>query len=119
MSNDPAIDPEAIENLRALDTDGDNSFLREIIGIFLQDTPLRIADLHSSLAEGDVTKFSRTAHSLKGSASNLGAARLSGAAAKLEQQSRHEGLGGVAQQIPVIEAEFAAARAELERLLND
>jgi len=117
MSNDPAIDSEAIENLRALDTDGDNSFLREIIGIFLQDTPLRIADLHQSLAAGDVVRFSRAAHSLKGSASNLGATRLSGAASKLEQQSRHDGLASVGSHLPVIEAEFAAAKAELERFL--
>lgn len=117
MSNDPAIDQEAIENLRALDTDGDNAFLREIIGIFLQDTPLRIADLHQSLAAGDITHFSRAAHSLKGSASNLGATHLSSAAARLEQQARHDGLGAVGSHLPIIEAEFAVARAELERLL--
>lgn len=119
MSNVPAIDPEAIENLRALDPDGDDAFLREIIGIFLQDTPQRIADLRSSLAAGDVTTFSRAAHSLKGSASNLGANRLSKAAAQLEQQSRQDGLGNVAEQIPVIESEFATAREELERLLGN
>lgn len=117
MSQESAIDPEAIENLRALDTDGDDAFLREIVGIFLQDTPVRLAELHTSLAAGDVTRFSRAAHSLKGSASNLGATRLSGAAARLEQLSRAEGLGGVSASIPEIEAEFAAAKAELEKLL--
>ena len=117
MSQPPAIDPEAIENLRALDTEGDNTFLREIVGIFLQDTPLRLAELHTSLAAGDVTRFARAAHSLKGSASNLGAIRVSAAAAKLEQVARHEGLAQVAGLIPPLEAEFTLAKSELEALI--
>lgn len=117
MSQPPAIDPEAIENLRALDTDGDNAFLREIVGIFLQDTPQRLTELRTSLAAGDITRFARAAHSLKGSASNLGAVRLSAAAAKLEQLARHEGLGNVETHLPAIDAEFASAKAELEALI--
>lgn len=117
MSQSPVIDPEAIENLRALDTDGDNAFLREIVGIFLQDTPQRLTELRTSLAAGDATKFARAAHSLKGSASNLGAVRLSAAAAQLEHLARQDGLANVATHIPPLESEFAVAKSELEAII--
>src|SRR5687767_7088973 len=43
------IDPQSIENLRALNPGDDDAFLREIAGIFFEDTPLRIAELDQSL----------------------------------------------------------------------
>ena len=43
------IDPQAIENLRSLNPDDNDKFLSEIAGIFLEDTPLRIAELASRI----------------------------------------------------------------------
>lgn len=67
MCDPSVIDPQAIENLRALNPGDDDAFLREITGIFLEDTPVRLAELDESLAKGDVAKFTRAAHSIKGS----------------------------------------------------
>ena len=80
MSDSSVIDLQAIENLRALNPGDNDEFLREIVGIFLEDTPQRIAELEQSLAAGDVPKFTRAAHSIKGSSSNLGAMLLRSAA---------------------------------------
>lgn len=116
MPDSSVIDPAAIENLRAL-TPGDNDeFLREIAGIFLEDTPLRIAELEQSLAASDLPKFTRAAHSIKGSSSNLGATTLRAVAEKLEHQS-HSGLAGVNPLVEQLKTEFARARAELGRLV--
>jgi HPt (histidine-containing phosphotransfer) domain-containing protein len=92
MPNDVPIDPVAIENLRALNPDDDDAFLKDIIGIFLEDTPQRIAELKESLAAYDQPKFTRAAHSIKGSSSNLGAQNLRTVAEALEHQSRNSGL---------------------------
>lgn len=116
MSNDTPIDPEAIENLRALNPDDEDAFLRDIIGIFLEDTPERIAELKQCLASYDQPKFTRAAHSIKGSASNLGAKRVRAVAEKLEHQSRNSGLDGLDTLLAELEAEFATAKAELERI---
>lgn len=116
MSDAPILDPESIDNLRALGADGDDSFLKEIIGIFIEDTPQRIQELRTSFAAGDQTTFSRAAHSIKGSASNLGAMRLRAVAEKLEHTSKHQGIAGLDQEIPALEAEFETARAELVKL---
>lgn len=116
MSNEPIIDQEAIENLRALNPE-DDSFLREIVGIFLEDTPARIAELKDSFARSDVAAFSRAAHSIKGSSSNLGASRLRKAAETLEHESKKGGLTGLDAFIPSLETEFSTAKAELEKLI--
>lgn len=113
----PIIDPESLENLRALNPDDNDQFLREIAGIFLEDTPLRIAELEQSLAVGDVAKFTRAAHSIKGSSSNLGAMILRAAAEKLEHHSKVAGLKDVAPLMQVVKTEFARTQAELGRLL--
>ena len=116
MATETPIDPEAIENLRALNPDDENAFLKEIIGIFLEDTPLRIAELKDSLSAFDQPKFTRAAHSIKGSASNLGARFVRTAAEQLEHQSRNSGLGDIDPLIAKLESEFATAKAELDRI---
>ncbi len=114
-SSEPVIDAEAIENLRAINPD-DSSFLKEIIGIFLEDTPARIAELRVAMAGGDASTFSRAAHSIKGSSSNLGAARLRSLAERLEHDSKSLPLASFVQGIAQLEAVFAETKAELERL---
>lgn len=112
----PVIDLQAIENLRSLNPDDNDEFLRELTGIFLEDTPKRLAELDTSLASGDNGAFTRAAHSIKGSASNLGATQLRAAAEKLEHHSRQEGLNGVAEMIAAIKTEFALASEALKKL---
>ncbi len=115
MSDLPIIDPEAINNLRELSPD-DDEFLIEIIDIFLEDTPQRIAELESSLASQDVETFGRAAHSIKGSSANLGAMHLRGAAEKLEHHSKDVGLSDTEDMIAEIKSRFAAATAELNKI---
>ncbi len=110
------IDLQAIENLRSLNPDDNDEFLRELTGIFLEDTPKRLAELDTSLASGDHGAFTRAAHSIKGSASNLGATQLRAVAEKLEHHSRKEGLREVAGMIAAIKAEFNLASTELNKL---
>lgn len=113
-TQEPIIDREAIENLRALNPD-DSSFLKEIIDIFLDDTPARITELKQTLSAGDITGFSRAAHSIKGSSSNVGASRLRSVADRLEQRSK-SALTGMEPGLQELENEFAAVRAELQKL---
>ena len=114
-SSEPVIDAEAIENLRAINPD-DSSLLKEIIGIFIEDTPARIAELRAAMASGDVSAFSRAAHSIKGSSSNLGAARLRSLAERLEHDSKSQPLTNFNHGLSELEEAFAATKSELERL---
>lgn len=116
MSELPVLDFEAIESLRSLSAEGDDSFLKEIVAIFVGDTPGRLLEMRTAFAAGDQTTFSRAAHSLKGSASNLGAVRLRAVAEELERLSREGPLDGLDRHLPRVEAEFATAKAALEQL---
>jgi HPt (histidine-containing phosphotransfer) domain-containing protein len=112
----PTIDLDAITNLRELNPGDNGEFLREIVGIYIEDTPRRIADLKACLATSDVLTFTRAAHTIKGSSANVGAQVLKGIAERLELISRREGLSGVGPLIAECEAEFGRATLELRRL---
>lgn len=118
MADTFIIDPQAVENLRALNPGDNDAFLREIAAIFVEDTPMRIAELDQSLLAGDVSKFIRAAHSIKGSSANLGALGLRAVAEKLEHQARTQGLGNVIALIAQVKAEFGRARGALAILVS-
>lgn len=113
----PVIDPAALANLRALGTDGGDDFLQEIIAIFTADTPERIAELEAALTRGEADRYVRAAHSIKGSASNVGALQLQQAAARLEAQARVGGPAGTETLLAAVKAEYARASAALDAIV--
>mgnify|MGYP002629297691 FL=1 len=116
MPSYPIINPEAIEILRSLNPGDSDEFLKEIVGIFIEDTPLRIADLDTSLHDGDKERFIRAAHSIKGSSANLGALALRSVAEKLEHHSNTVGLSDVSEMITEIKAHFDLVKIELSKI---
>jgi HPt (histidine-containing phosphotransfer) domain-containing protein len=118
MSDQPVIDSESIENLRSLNPGDGDEFLKEIIAIYLEDTPQRIAELEESLAGGDTPRFTRAAHSVKGSSANLGAMAVRHVAEQLEQQSHKQGLGNVAHLVAALKVQFGRAQDEFSKLLQ-
>jgi histidine phosphotransfer protein HptB len=116
MPDAKAIDSSAIKSLRELAPGDNGEFLKEIITIYIEDTPKRIAELKASLASGDTVTFTRAAHTIKGSSSNVGAVALKSVAERLESISKRQGLGSVSQLIADCEAEFARAAAELRAI---
>lgn len=116
MPETPIISPEAIDNLRSLNPDDNDEFLREIIGIFLEDAPLRLNELSSALASSDLRSFVRAAHSIKGSSANVGATVLCAAAGRLEHKANAEGMSDVAALIEEVHQRFIEAKLALEQI---
>ena len=83
-------------------------FVVELVGAFLEEAPVMLATLRSSLAEGDAEKFRRTAHSLKSNSNTFGAQALAAIAKDLE-------LSGV-DQVRARPDPLAAVDAEYERV---
>ncbi len=73
-----------LEQFREFDDDA-LGMTREIISLFIKDTPERFAALHTALASNSSAALSQAAHALKGSASNIGASAIEDACARLEQ----------------------------------
>lgn len=113
----PDLDPEAIANLRALGDDGDDGFLKEIIGIYLEDTPLRIADMHSAAARGDTALYTRAAHTIKGSSSNVGALAMRAVAERLELRSKTEAHAALDPLLAELETTFSRTAIALRAVI--
>ena len=116
MSDSSILDSEAIENLRALgDEMEDDSFLKEVIEIYLSDTPNRLAEIDECFVSGDAVKLNRAAHSIKGSSANLGAKKVIEVARRIEENSK-ESLADLEADIQLLKANFAEVKAALEAI---
>ena len=114
--SDQVLDPDAIENLRALSPDTDGAFLRELIEIYLQDTPARFAELDATFASGDAPGLMRAAHTIKGSSGNFGASRLAKLAQEIETHAKAANLPAAAAVVPEFKAEYAKVAAALTQI---
>ena len=115
--SEPALDPKALAALRELMPD-DDSFFQDLVQIFLDDSPLRIAEIEQSLVNGNVQQLTLAAHSLKGSSSNFGAGRLRSLSEQLELLGRQGSLGDAPGQLHALKEEFARVKAALEAMLQ-
>jgi CheY-like chemotaxis protein len=88
---------------------GDEGLLRELMKMFLQESPHWLAELRRAAADHDTDRLRRLAHNLKGAALHFGGEAAYQAALRLEVRARHDD--------PASAAEAAAALVEeIERL---
>jgi PAS domain S-box-containing protein len=83
----------------------DEKLLREVIQVFLEDSPGKLSTLELALANRDAHALAVAAHAVKGSAAALGARHAVDAAARLEELARAANLA---------EADIAAAQVKEE-----
>lgn len=107
------IDGEQLANLLDL-MDGDADLVVEVIDLFLEDAPQRIAGIVAAIDAGEPDSLMRAAHSLKGSSANVGAKALTGLCANLEQRGRNGSVAGAAALSNSMRREFDAVRTALE-----
>lgn len=92
---------------------GSQELLREIIELFLEDSPKLLEDIRSALQDGDTQAAYRAAHTLKGSAGNFDAHDVVTLAQRLEART-HEGNLAAARTVFVsLELETRALLASL------
>ena len=85
---DDIIDEATLERVG-----GDAELLAEVSQLFIEDAPRQLQAIRDALNRQDAAALHRAAHTLKGSASNFGAARLVEEAYALEQIGRSGILG--------------------------
>jgi HPt (histidine-containing phosphotransfer) domain-containing protein len=81
---DESIDAEVHDNLRCLQTPGEPDILTELIDLFLADAGARMSILKQAAASGDAKTIRDEAHAIKGGGGNIGAAKLTRLANRLE-----------------------------------
>ena len=92
--------------------EGDQELLQELIEVFLEDAPQRIAAVRSALAARDAELLYKAVHTLKGSAGNFGAPEVVGHALQLEAHAR-------AGDIDSALIEFGFLEAQMDQLVGE
>ena len=86
------IDLDVIQSLKDLGGEDEPGLFRELVDIFLRDTPPRMEALSQALEAGDASALERVAHSMKSSCGNLGAVVMADLCAQLEKAGREGSL---------------------------
>ena len=109
------VDPSALEALASLQEDGEPDLLVELITLFLRDTSARLLELSTPPLEA--AAVARLAHSIKGSAGNLGAMDLQARAARLEAAATQgEPADTLANLVRDVESEYRRVERHLGQL---
>jgi CheY-like chemotaxis protein/HPt (histidine-containing phosphotransfer) domain-containing protein len=107
-SSEPA---EQLDRASLMDrVEGDRELLAEMIALFVDDVPRLMDTMRSALRQGDMTVLERSAHSLKGAASNLSANLTSAAASQLEKNAKNG-------DVEASKASLTSLEGPVERLL--
>lgn len=79
-----AVDMAALLSLEAAQVEGEPDLIVELIELYAEDTPRRVAAIRGALARRDWAALRRAAHGLKGSSASLGARRVAALCDELE-----------------------------------
>jgi CheY-like chemotaxis protein/HPt (histidine-containing phosphotransfer) domain-containing protein len=106
----PAFDEaEALDRLG-----GDRELLRQLIGIYREDSERLMGVMRDALGRWDARALRRAAHSLKGTVSLFGAAQATEAAGRVEALG-DDGVGGE-EALATLAEQVARLRVELDRI---
>jgi HPt (histidine-containing phosphotransfer) domain-containing protein len=109
-TNDAPVDRQVIQNLR---DEGEN-LLSDLVEMFIGEVPGQLATLEDALASKDAGAIRLTAHTLKGTGGNFGAARMLELASAIEEKGRKGSLDGAGALLILLRAECDRVRAALE-----
>jgi two-component system, sensor histidine kinase RpfC len=113
-SSEPSIDVAALDKLRSVDDDP--AFIAQIADEFLHDGEELLIELEHSWACGDLYAFKDHAHSLRSSASYVGASRMVRLLLYCRDVSRETLAEEGYHRVREIQAEFARVRTALREL---
>ena len=108
------LDAAVLAGLRELREPDQPDPLAEVADLFLQDSPPRLSKIKQHCADQDALMLERVAHSLKGSAGNLGARRLASLCADLEKLAKTGNLASAVALAEQICAEYQRVQVALE-----
>jgi|SRR5690349_1872413 HPt (histidine-containing phosphotransfer) domain-containing protein len=108
--NASPIDETAVQELR--EEGGD--LLSDLVAMFIEEVPNQLATLEAALVSKDAAATRLTAHTLKGTGGNFGAARMQALASAIEEKGRNGVLDGAEATLVQLRAECTRVREALE-----
>jgi two-component system, sensor histidine kinase and response regulator len=108
---------ELIDRVSLLErVEGDRELLTEMIHLFQEDSPKLLTAMRDALQRGDMAVLERSAHSLKGAASNLSAKATAAAALQLEKDAKSNDAESAKKSLTEVERAVELLRPTLAEL---
>ena len=114
-----ALNPRAIDALRALEGPGSPHLVSHLVNDFLATADAALARIEAAAAAGQTKVMSQFAHALKSSAAILGAEALAGCYREIERCGREARTENVQAFVERARAEQGRALVELRQLLKE
>jgi HPt (histidine-containing phosphotransfer) domain-containing protein len=99
--------------------DHDLELLRELVEIFLAESPGLLAQICTGVKEHRAEPVERNAHSLKGALASFGARRACAVAQQVETRAREARLDDAARLLSALESELVLACQALSDYLRE
>ncbi|MBI3652450.1 MAG: response regulator [Acidobacteria bacterium] len=93
---------------------GDFAFLREMVQVFVAESPVHLAAVHQAIEQGDHEALESAAHKIKGGLRALAGSAAGLAAYRLEQMGRQGDLAEAPLAYAVLEQELERFKAAIE-----
>lgn len=111
------LEPQTIDMLRELKKTANDEILLELIEIFRSQSPVLLADIYAALERRDADALERAAHTLKGSALNLGAKLFAEQCLRVEHAAQDGDFARAEAVVPALQHCFDTSLAALEMTL--
>jgi len=108
-----AVDMAVLTSFEEAQLDGVPDLIVELIDLYLEDAPHRLAAIEEALTRKDQRALKQAAHCLKGSSANLGALQVALICEELERIECNDWFPGVQALLGCLEEEFARVRQVL------
>lgn len=119
MSTEDVLDPAVIAGLReAQDAFGNPAFIRQLVSLFQARTPGKMDQVRQAIAAGDGAAIHDVAHALKSNCGMLGAGRMAGACARMEEAAARGDLAAAAEAFREAEAQLPLVLTALADLAS-
>jgi len=116
MNDDTGLDASALEKLRKI---GGGAFAAEMVKIYFEHVPSRLAAAREAMSSGDLHAVAAAVHALKSTANHVGARRVHEIARQVEVLARAKEGEPVPELLDELEAAHRSASPGLEELQRE
>ena len=106
LDEDELLDVNVLDGIRALQNPNSPNLLEQLFEIYRSTAPALLQNLGSSIQAGKHDDIREFAHSLKSSSGNIGARKIFGLSAKLEDLGRDKTIDGAREILDEIEQSY-------------
>lgn len=118
QSIEPAIDPDALVSIRALQADYGDELLNQVVKTYLDNSNKLLQSLEQAWGTGDSKTIRMVSHTLKSSSSQVGAHSLAELCRAVENEARNQNYDKTGQALKAIQKQFDQTCTALKSYLD-